>query len=513
MPMKGAEARRLGMTQTQDALSKLAAAAAMLGAAVAVRGQSWNSYYVDSRAPAGGDGLSWATAFRDLQPALDHAMSEYGPPDIYVAGGTYHPDAGTGDRTRSYTAVTSSSSLNIIGSCAGLGAADPFVVSIDEHPTILSGDLAGDDEPGFINTGENSRNLLLLEGPGEYTHVTISNVVFTAAVGAEGESDAGALRTNGVESLVVDGCRFVANRGERGGAIEGDTPEIDRSLFARNHAFDSGGALYAQFASIFQSEFRENSAQNDGGAAWIGYGTVDQSRFLQNSARRGGAMFVGDNTTIAASSLFARNSASLTGGALYVSAAYSYFYNLTMAENSSSGSSCIWSNSQLMIRNCILAGDQPLLEGPRLPSIAFSAVEGGTAGFGIISAPPRFVDASAGNYRLDPFSPCIDSGSNDSPWGSGDADGNWRRRDDPGTPDTGLGFAPIVDIGAYEFHGTTCYADCDASGGLNVLDFNCFLTSFTAGSPRANCDNSSTPPTLNVLDFTCFINHYTAGCP
>ena len=60
-----------------------------------------------------------------------------------------------------------------------------------------------------------------------------------------------------------------------------------------------------------------------------------------------------------------------------------------------------------------------------------------------------------------------------------------------------------------------CYPNCDGSTQnpfLNVLDFNCFLNRFTAGSSYANCDNSTQPPILNVLDFNCFLNRFTAGC-
>jgi hypothetical protein len=62
----------------------------------------------------------------------------------------------------------------------------------------------------------------------------------------------------------------------------------------------------------------------------------------------------------------------------------------------------------------------------------------------------------------------------------------------------------------------TCYANCDCSTTppvLNVLDFSCFLSNFSAGAPSANCDGSTTPPILNVLDFNCFLNRFTAGCP
>jgi hypothetical protein len=61
----------------------------------------------------------------------------------------------------------------------------------------------------------------------------------------------------------------------------------------------------------------------------------------------------------------------------------------------------------------------------------------------------------------------------------------------------------------------SCYANCDNSTTnpfLNVLDFNCFLTQFSAGASYANCDNSTTPPVLNVLDFNCFLTRFSTGC-
>ena len=48
---------------------------------------------VDVDAAAGGDGLTWATAFNDLQVALDTAAaSECVNPVFWVAEGTYAPD-------------------------------------------------------------------------------------------------------------------------------------------------------------------------------------------------------------------------------------------------------------------------------------------------------------------------------------------------------------------------------------------------------------------------------------
>jgi hypothetical protein len=59
----------------------------------------------------------------------------------------------------------------------------------------------------------------------------------------------------------------------------------------------------------------------------------------------------------------------------------------------------------------------------------------------------------------------------------------------------------------------SCYANCDESTVppvLNILDFNCFLSRFSAGDDAADCDLSGQ---TNVLDFNCFLNRFGAGCP
>jgi hypothetical protein len=62
----------------------------------------------------------------------------------------------------------------------------------------------------------------------------------------------------------------------------------------------------------------------------------------------------------------------------------------------------------------------------------------------------------------------------------------------------------------------SCYANCDNSTTpptLNVNDFICFNGRYAAGSSLANCDGSTIPPTLNVGDFICFLNKFAVGCP
>jgi hypothetical protein len=61
-----------------------------------------------------------------------------------------------------------------------------------------------------------------------------------------------------------------------------------------------------------------------------------------------------------------------------------------------------------------------------------------------------------------------------------------------------------------------CYANCDGSTTaptLNVNDFTCFLNRYASGESYANCDASTTAPVLNVNDFVCFQQRFAAGCP
>ncbi len=56
----------------------------------------------------------------------------------------------------------------------------------------------------------------------------------------------------------------------------------------------------------------------------------------------------------------------------------------------------------------------------------------------------------------------------------------------------------------------SCYADCNADGGLSVADFGCFQTRFVAGDPYADCSGDGV---LTVADFGCFQTKFVAACP
>ena len=132
-----------------------------------------------------------------------------------------------------------------------------------------------------------------------------------------------------------------------------------------------------------------------------------------------------------------------------------------------------------------------------------------------------------GDLRLIPGSPAIDAGDStaipadafdlDS---DGDTDepvpfdiaGTPRRLDDPQTTDTGVGPAPVVDMGAYEFDGTCSIADLAPPKGLyDLADIGAFVSGFVTGDTAV--DFAAPFGALDLGDIVAFVEAYTAGCP
>ncbi len=335
--------------------------------------------YVDDDAPLGGDGLTWDTAFSYLQDAL--AVAQAGD-DIRVAQGTYKPDqdeAGNvtpGDREATFQLVNN---VAIYGGYAGLGAADPNERDIALYETVLSGDLAGDDQPSFVNYEENSLHVLtsggcdptaLLDGvaiaagnsdqapynergagllctassptliscgffenraaygAGVYTtQGSALSLISCVLVGNLATGWGGGLHNHENSDSTVTACTFTGNVATLGGAIRNDNsnPLISDSTLAFNYATLNCGGIYNAHSSpaIERCTFVNNSAHDNGGAM-INHGpdsdpSITGCRFLGNSADfyNGGAMcnWDGSNPSIV-NCVFTGNTAATCGGAM-----------------------------------------------------------------------------------------------------------------------------------------------------------------------------------------------------
>ncbi|MCC6971709.1 MAG: right-handed parallel beta-helix repeat-containing protein [Phycisphaerales bacterium] len=160
------------------------------------------------------------------------------------------------------------------------------------------------------------------------------------------------------------------------------------------------------------------------------------------------------------------------------------FRNCTIADNanhSPSGVSAIH-GGRMRFRNCIAR--QSFSAAPDSEILAtYTNVQDGWPGVGNFDADPMF--QGAGVYSLAAGSPCIDAGDIGQYSGFGpttDLGGDPRAKNDPATPNTGVGVPPI-DIGAYEFQplDPNCPADFNGDGFVNGDDYDAFVEHFEEG--------------------------------
>ena len=248
--------------------------------------------YVKSDAPEGGDGLSWATAFYNIETAVEDAAAKDGV--LYVAAGIYPVTNG----------VTVSGELEVYGGFPGALQAETLQDrDPDQYQTIISGDFEQNDYWVHVEPLEGQYKftrqelpdqLLFVEGQinnpppytGDYDSYYLSirgtngqKTPFTVAAGASGifdglafvglkkssivaQKDAGKVEIRNCRFIgnnasgqvmeqngntLVTGCRFRFSRGGSGAAISmSSRTVVEDSLFegfVREGQIASGGVL------------------------------------------------------------------------------------------------------------------------------------------------------------------------------------------------------------------------------------------------------------------------------
>jgi predicted outer membrane repeat protein len=216
------------------------------------------------------------------------------------------------------------------------------------------------------------------------------------------------------------------------------------------------------------------------------------------SDEAGGAIYSDAVDSQIINCLFNSNFSDGAGGAIFTDAVGTQIINCTFAMNianlnaAATGGGAIFAlGGTTTVANCIAVDnvpDQFRVDAGTL-DVTFSNIEGGWPGVGNIASDPQFVDPSAEDYHLADTSPCIDAASNPAvPRGiTEDLDGHPRFVDDPATVDTGLGRAPIVDMGAYEFQPPFDPADLDEDGDVDGFDLALLLGAWGACPKRGDC--------------------------
>jgi hypothetical protein len=206
--------------------------------------------YVDCDANGVNDGTSWENALNYLQDAL--AAAVYGD-QILVAEGVYNSDSntadpcGSGDRAATFRLIEA---VQINGGHAGVGADDPNLRDTTLYETILSGDLNGDDGPGFANNNENSYYVVSANSISDKT--VLEGLTVTA--GNANDRRAGYYKGGGIHalssSLTVTNCTLRLNFGLWGGAVYNlnGRPSFVNCVFSGNVAV-TGGAMLSDSGS------------------------------------------------------------------------------------------------------------------------------------------------------------------------------------------------------------------------------------------------------------------------
>ncbi len=392
--------------------------------------------YVNQAARPGGNGTSWAAAFKDLQLALAASDSLPKPVEIWVAGGKYKP-APTPAGSNNEISFELRSEVSIIGHFGGFEAApderdltDPLAV------TVLSGDLDNNDTQTLV-VGTNSKTVLSASG------VTGSLLEDCKISGGMNSTEPSALSVIGSD-IVLLRVVFQNNAGKSGVCI-GST---DSDIEARHTWFV--GNMKTAGSPIF--------LQSSGAAS---HWTFDHCVCANNSST-GGPTTIVELTSGAAAEF---NSCTFAGnvGSTGISASGSTV-SLRNSVIWGSSSSVSGFNSDDTISYCLLQGSAPV--GPVISNSIFNV----NPLFIDLDGPDNILGTPDDDVSLAAGSPCIDRGSNallllddfdldadgiTDEWTPRDIKDRIRRFDDIGTTDGGEGNAPIVDIGAAEFVGIT----------------------------------------------------------
>lgn len=432
--------------------------------------------YVDEDANGTNDGSSWTNAYRELRDAIS-AVDPF--TQIWVAEGTYVP---TESVMNEGAAFLLRNNVGIYGGFSGVET------SLDQrdwvaHPTVLSGDVLGDDLPDFVQWEDNTWSVVQADATADHTAVLDG---FTLTHGYAHETAA----------CDVFAVFFTSCRGGAGYLL--GSPTVRNCTMVDNFGGHHGGAVFTSAAPRFLNcRFVDNGAFL-GGAVYVDAGGEPEFYncvFEENGAIDGGAIYTagqpGDTVYLFGCRLNG-NDATGAGGATYTSLALLQMVNCTVTNNTAQSGAggleqdvatlALLDNSILWANTTAGSGGQSaqfsaLVQAQRCQIEGWSGAQIGPLTSG---DDPQLVDIDGadgipGNadddLRLQPSSPCVDSGSvvpvpfddvdfdrdgdlaEKSPL---DLDGQPRILDDPGAPNAGVGLlsGAVVDRGAYERPGT-----------------------------------------------------------
>lgn len=391
-----------------------------------------NVLYVNSIATGANNGSSWVNAFTNLPDAVATARicnNKY--TEIWMASGTYKPSQ-TGDRNASFSMVYK---VKIYGGFPNDGTGTMANRNWRAYPTILSGDLNGDDGANFSNNGDNSYHVVFNND----NYLTPTNSLLDGFIIKGGSAN--------------DGSAGLAYSLGGGMYNKNASPNLNNVDFIGNYALGYGGAIYNDedtYPKLKNITFYGNYADRGGGIYnyWNSAPYITNSLFINNSARLGGGIN-NDYSSIPTISnvTFYGNRVSASGNIAYGGGVYNESVGTCSIKN------CIfWGNSQnnsTSIKGADIyhySGGYFTLDNSLLQLAKTATNYSGfnLGNYNIYAQNPLFIDAPNGNLQLNIFSPAINAGEN-GVYTATDTDFAGKLRIHNFTN------GGVVDMGAYEY--------------------------------------------------------------
>ena len=354
------------------------------------------------------EGLTWDTAFDEIQEGIEEAHAGGGAAGALDCGGGMYNDASSPEVTNC-TFVG-----NSVGSHGGgmyNSASSPCVTNC-----VFMGNSAYSRGGGMYNNASSPE---------------VTNCTFDDNDAGHG---GGMYNENGSSPIVL-GCTFTGHDGVMSGGRmynQSSSPTVTDCAFTENNVRYGGGGLYDRQSTttIVRCTFVGNTADTIGGG-YGGHGggiessvsttDVTHSVFTGNWAYFGGG---GMSTQSAVSSavvncVFAGNTADYNGGGIYTYySSTPIIVNCTFTSNEAdvSGGGAYNHTASPTFINCIFWDDTAPSDSEigvgysASPTVAHCCVEGGHAGgTDIVTDPPLFF--ATGDLRLQTGSSCIDAGA------------------------------------------------------------------------------------------------------
>ena len=394
--------------------------------------------YVKQNAAGANNGTNWINAYISLQDALTEVDSTAISYQIWVAEGTYKPtsDYGTGDGSDRYNHFRLQNGVSLYGGFPNMG--DPGWNDRDPESfiTILSGDLADDDDPNtsvdnLLAAMERANNCYHVfyhpDGLGlDATAILDGFTVSGGQADGTGHGNGGGIYNYNNSPTLIN-CIFRNNAAQLDGGGVGNnhysSPSITDCRFENNRAGDDGGGMYNWRSSspyVLRCRFQGNAADKYGGGMYNYYyadPTVDACVFVQNEAEYGGGMrnYEGSAAEVS-NSIFRDNTALIDGGGLHDYESGCLVTQCTIVNNSAGygggglrceygdptiANSIVWGNTSLWNPQIQVGYESSL-------TVVYCDIEGDFIGTGNLDADPLFADA---DLNLKSYSPCINRGT------------------------------------------------------------------------------------------------------